>query len=283
MGRLPDFLGIGAAKSGTTMLDQLLREHPDVFLPEVLKEAHFFDRHFERGQGWYEGLFAPAGSRVCGEISPAYLYEPEVPGRIASLLPEVKLFAIVRDPVERAFSNYKYAVSQFGEKRPFGRFMRENPAVVGKGRYAEQLGRYTEWFPREQLLVLVLEEFQEEPARGAAALFDFLGVDASFVPASLGKARARHVPAAVPPRLRRREEGEPLAVRARPGVAGAPPEELAAQAGARRWRQGELRAPRRRRHRLARGAALGRRGRAPSDVIGVDPRRWWPRFEQAAG
>ena len=100
--RLPDFLGIGTQKGGTTYLHALLQHHPQIFLATP-KEQHFFSLHWQRGEQWYADQFAQAEShQCCGEVTPYYLFHPEVPQRIKSQLPAAKLIVLLRDPVERA-------------------------------------------------------------------------------------------------------------------------------------------------------------------------------------
>jgi Sulfotransferase domain len=118
---LPGFLIIGAQKAGTTALYAYLRWHPAVLGPSW-KEVSFFDRHYSRGEAWYRGQFPNAlrlqlverrsGARpIVGEASPSYLFHPLAPERVAALLPGARLVALVRNPVERAFSHYQHEVA----------------------------------------------------------------------------------------------------------------------------------------------------------------------------
>ena len=104
--RLPDFLGIGTQKGGTTYLHGLLKQHPQVYLAYP-KEVHFFSLHYDKGLNWYSHQFdiATADQR-CGEITPYYLFHPLAAERIATALPKVKLVVLLRDPVDRALSQY---------------------------------------------------------------------------------------------------------------------------------------------------------------------------------
>ena len=103
-GRLPEFLGIGVQKGGTTTLQRLLEQHPQVHLPPS-KELHYFSLHYGKGEAWYRQQFADAkADQHCGEITPYYLFHPEAPQRIKALLPDVTLLVLLRDPVERALS-----------------------------------------------------------------------------------------------------------------------------------------------------------------------------------
>ncbi len=183
--RLPDFLGLGAQRAGTTWLDALLRGHPALWLPERRKELHYFDRHHERGAAWYAAFFARApADRLAGEITPRYLYEPDAPARAAALVPGARLIAILREPVARAYSQYALTVRDEDYAGTFRRFLAERPDALARGRYHEQLVRWTARFPRERLCVLVLEQVVREPARARAALAALLGVDPALFPAA---------------------------------------------------------------------------------------------------
>jgi hypothetical protein len=207
---LPDFLVIGAQKAGTTALYAYLRWHPAVLGPSW-KEVSFFDRHYARGEAWYRGHFPNrlrlglAGRRtgrepLVGEASPSYLFHPLAPERVAALVPDVRLIAILRDPVERAFSHYNHEVAlgreplsfeqaiEREEQRTRGEIERMladpsyfshawwNHTYVARGRYAEQLRRWLAVFPRERLLVLASEELSTRPAAAYADVLHFLGL-----------------------------------------------------------------------------------------------------------
>jgi hypothetical protein len=177
----PDFLVIGAQRAGTTWLDGHLRAHPDIYLPEKRKEIHFFDRYYERGILWYESFF-PKGEeaaryRLFGEITPKYLFDPEVPARIATVLPDCKLIAILRNPVDRAYSQYALAVRDEGESRSFLSFAIANPDVIQRGLYAAQLRRYFDRFPGERILVLFFEEVMAAPGKALLTVAQFLDID----------------------------------------------------------------------------------------------------------
>ena len=198
---LPDFLIIGAQKAGTTALYAYLREHPQITGPSW-KEVSFFDRHYGRGEAWYRGNFPNtlrARGGLVGEASPSYLFHPLAPERDAGLVPEAKLVALVRNPVDRAFSHYQHEVALGREPRSFEdalvaedeRLRGEEDRIVAdpayfshawwnytyraRGRYAEQLERWLAVFPREQLLVMPSEELLAEPEQAHGRVLGFLG------------------------------------------------------------------------------------------------------------
>ncbi len=196
---LPDFLIIGAQKAGTTALYTYLRRHPAITGPSW-KEVSFFDRHYARGTRWYRGNLPlrPRG-RLVGEASPGYLFHPLAPERVAALLPGVRLIAILRNPVERAYSHYQHEVALGREPLTFQdalaaeqerlhgeleRMVSEptyfsrawwDHTYVGRGLYAQQLERWLAVFSRDQLLVLTTDELAERSADAYARVLAFLG------------------------------------------------------------------------------------------------------------
>ncbi len=198
---LPRFLGIGALKAGTSTLHALLATHPEIALPSSRKEVMFFDRHWDRGVAWYAEHFRDAGRRVPGEISPSYLFDPEVPGRVASTLPEVRLFAVLRDPTARAISQWRFFRQETGSSLSLEDFLTEHPNAIARGRYAEQLSRWLDHHPADRLLLLTSDALARDPRLAASRVFAHIGVDADFVPPNLG-ARSNESGTPRHPRLR---------------------------------------------------------------------------------
>lgn len=176
--RLPDFVVIGAKKAGSTWLDQMLRSHAGVSLPAARKEVAFFDLFHDRGLGWYARFFEDvAPGTLAGESTPEYLHHPLAPARIEADLPTARLIAILRHPVERAYSEWGHQVMRFAEKRSFLEFVREEPTVLAKSEYAPQLRRFPRAIAGKRLCVLVLEEALANPANAAEELGAFLGLE----------------------------------------------------------------------------------------------------------
>ena len=196
---LPDFLVIGAQKAGTTALYAYLRWHPAITGPSW-KEVSFFDRHWWRGEAWYRGQFPlRSRGRLVGEASPSYLFHPLAPERAFAVVPGAKLVALLRDPVDRAYSQYQHEVALGREPLPFEealaaeaertrgeveRLLADPRAFsrawwdhtyAARGLYAEQLERWLAVFPREQLLVVTTDELGERPAESYASILAFLG------------------------------------------------------------------------------------------------------------
>jgi Sulfotransferase domain len=175
---LPNFLVIGAQRAGTTLLHEVLQAHPEVYVPHRRKEVHYFDWYWDRGADWYAAFFPPGDEagryRAIGEATPDYLFEPDVPERIRQTCPDCRLIVSLRNPVDRAYSWYLYARRSYDERRSFEDFIRDEPEVIARGRYSEQIKRYRAIFPDQALLTMIFEEFVVSPADHLELLTDFL-------------------------------------------------------------------------------------------------------------
>jgi hypothetical protein len=200
----PSLLIIGAQKSGTTSLFHYLAQHPRVLAP-LGKEIHYFDLNYGRGVNWYRRHFPYrqrlGDGKLTLDASPYYLIHPQVPARAAQLLPEAKLIAVLRNPVDRALSHYQHEVRYGRERLSFADALDQEPerlageeerlrsdpeyysfnhrhfSYLRRGLYHEQLLRWTQHFPREQLLVLQSERLFRDPVGATAAVYRFLGLD----------------------------------------------------------------------------------------------------------
>lgn len=190
---LPNFLGIGAQRAATTWVHQCLSEHPDAFVSGT-KELDFFTFQFDKGLAWYESQFAGhSGQKAVGETSPSYLHEEVAVRRIAETLPDVKMFAILREPIGRALSAYQLHPDQY-EGMDFWQACRSKEHyLVGWSLYADALARFYEHFPREQVRVYLYDDIRESPSAMLADLFGFLGIDPEFRPPSANKLFNRSV------------------------------------------------------------------------------------------
>jgi hypothetical protein len=200
---LPSVLIIGAQRSGTTSLFNYLVRHPQV-LPSFGKEIHYFDLHYDRGARWYRGRFPYRyrlrDSALTLDASPYYLPHPQAPARAARLLPDAKLVALLRNPVDRALSHYQHEIRDGRETLSLAEAIdREDERLAGeeerlradpayysynhhrfastrRGHYVEQLRRWVEHFPRSRLLVLQSERRFRDPAAAVGAVQEFLGL-----------------------------------------------------------------------------------------------------------
>jgi len=184
---LPGAMIIGAMKSGTSSLHYYLTQQPQVIAP-LRKEVHYFDLNFERGESWYRANFGREGQRgVNIDSSPYYLFHPLVPQRAHALVPNAKLIVLLRDPVRRAYSHYWHERDKGRESLAFEDAIAAEPdridrdherlargeiersaahqyfSYLARSRYAEQLERWLQFYPREQLLILRFEDLARDP------------------------------------------------------------------------------------------------------------------------
>jgi hypothetical protein len=234
---LPDFMIIGAAKSGTTSLFEYLLQHPSV-LPPYTKEIHYFDYRYHFGVNWYRRHFPTrrqmaavqertVSRAVTGEATPYYLFHPLAPERAAQLLPNVKLICLLRNPVDRAVSSYYNQVRIGKENLPLEEALaRESSRIAGeeerlqrdprhsefshkyysyqsRGLYAQQLRRWLQHYPASQLRVWPAEKFFVSPAEVFDEIVRYLELPA-WRPAEFRVFNSRESRDAIDPELRRR-------------------------------------------------------------------------------
>ena len=209
---MPNFLVFGAAKAGTTSLYKYLEQHPDIFMSSF-KEPGFFAFAGEKptlkgpgAQKWvdrwvvsdlesYQKLFEGySGQKAIGEASPYYIYYAKTPETIKKYVPNMKLIAILRDPVERAFSNYVWAVRDRAESlTDFAQALEAEADRVkdnwgpkwhykNQGFYYRQLQPYYDNFSREQIRIYLYEDFVANPVAIMQDIFAFLDIDNTFIP-----------------------------------------------------------------------------------------------------
>ena len=191
---LPNYIGIGAPKAGTTWLAQCLGEHPQVFMAAV-KETEFWKladagQRLDEYQAHFKGA---AGKPAVGEYSVRYLSLPGVPERLRNFLPDARLIVSLRNPIDQVYSNYWHLQRQnfnlpdpSQAPRSIEAALRDHREfLLTPARYATHLARWLAHFPREQLLVLRYDDIQKSPAAVLQRVFTHLGVDGDFTPPSL--------------------------------------------------------------------------------------------------
>lgn len=190
--RLPDFICIGTYKSATTWLFDCLSAHPGVFLPDM-KEIHFFnvrfgrDMYAEKGVDWYASLFEPAPpSAALGDITPGYLGSPVAAARVAQTVPGVRLFALLRNPAERAWSHYCYREGRKQAQASFDEILRQgdlaDETLLGDGMYARHLRRWQAQFPKSAFKVILMEDVKQDAGAVFADVCRFIGVSDQVQP-----------------------------------------------------------------------------------------------------
>lgn len=213
---LPHFMIIGTQKGGTTSLYHYLIQHPCI-APIWIKEPHFFDIYFYKGLPWYRSHFPTTIEQyyarhvqqhdlIVGEASPYYLFHPQAATRVAQTLPKAKLILLLRNPVDRAYSQYQHQTRQEGveslsfeealaseEKRLAGEeekilqdkkyfsFNHRHYSYVARSEYIEQLPAWMDLFPREQFLILRSEDLYTDPKAIVKQTLDFLGLPSNYL------------------------------------------------------------------------------------------------------
>ncbi len=187
----PDFLILGAQKCGTTSLVNSLQSHPEIFIPRA-KEAHHFGsvEDDEAGGPRYWKFFSGwDGQPIVGEATPSYIARSSSAAQICRVLPQVKGIAMLRNPVDRAYSAYWHRVRNGREQRSFTKMIAaelgttsatcdDELSVLARGRYVEQLLRYLDFgFERDRLLVLIFEEVKSNASLALRSIQVFLGVE----------------------------------------------------------------------------------------------------------
>ena len=184
----PRFMLIGAGKCGTTSLEKYITQHPAVE-PTVVKELHYFDYMYDHGHDWYRSHFPLVFSKkISGDFTPSYLDHPEAPKRISQRYPHMKFILILRNPIDRAYSQYQHTKRNGDEslsfenavKTEFERIAKNEDSYkkfsyLTRGLYDEQLSRWFSYFPRENFLVLEYSEL-ENPSVLMDKIFAFLGL-----------------------------------------------------------------------------------------------------------
>jgi hypothetical protein len=211
--QLPSFILVGAQRAGTTSLFRALMSHPLIHSANYHKGVNYFDVNYHRDFSWYQGHFpttanlqrasrtsSVSGDPITFEASGYYMFHPCAPERMARHLPDVRILAMLRDPVERAFSAYKHELARGFETESFERalelederlegqaermladpgyqsFSHRHHAYLRRGQYAEQLQRLGEHFPVEQIHAIDSESFFEQPETTYTGVLEFLGL-----------------------------------------------------------------------------------------------------------
>jgi hypothetical protein len=194
---IPPFFVVGTQKAGTTSLHYWLAQQPDICLPR-LKETHFFssDEKYQLGIEWYIDQFPKCRKKsVMGEIAPEYMFSKKAPYRIRKWINSPKIIFIFRHPIERAFSQYLMAVSKGYEKLTFRRALVEESRRISRdqvarsrygymtrGRYAEQIERYSKVFPDAKFLFIKFDDLIAQGKTGLVTyhrICDFIGLKSS--------------------------------------------------------------------------------------------------------
>ena len=208
----PVYIIIGAQRCGSTSLYEYLTSHPHI-APAFVKEVHYFDVNYKNGNLWYRAHFPTLFQQhyvhlvqdyqlITGESSPYYIFHPHAPGRIAQNYPGIKIIALLRNPVDRAYSHYQHQVRLGLENLTFEDAIEHEPerlhgenekmlndenyfsfnhqaySYLARGRYAQQLATWLNLFPRQNLKIIPTDELDANPQNTMDTLFDFLNLPA---------------------------------------------------------------------------------------------------------
>lgn len=200
-----DFLIIGAAKCATTWEQKSLSASPGIYMPAP--ELHFFSREYERGFGWFNAQFDNATpGDIVGEKSNSYLTEPKAAALIHSAYPAVKMIVQMRDPVQRAYSDYCMLLRRGEVDENIRHHLDPQKAATERflndGLYGHHLTRFYDLFPRDQFLLLAFENVATDPERQLQWVADHIGYTGQLTAPMREKVKDKHA-AAVPASLRR--------------------------------------------------------------------------------
>lgn len=196
---LPNFMIIGASRAGTTYLKKTLEKHPDIFMAGegYTGDIHYFDRNhsaknWNRGLEWYESFFKGRTiERLVGEKSALYFSDSDAPRLISEIIPDVKLIASLRNPIERAYSTFWYNRGEIPKSLTFLEACNSHEIkdmdIVEAGFYYKHLTNYLKNFPENQLHFVVFDNIKEDPLSELKKIFHFLDVDDSFIPQDYDK------------------------------------------------------------------------------------------------
>ena len=188
---LPNFFGIGVKRGGTSWIYEILKTHPEIYLCPYQKETHFFSKFYYKGLNWYSRFFPKLkyinDYKYIGEITPTYIFYKHVPILISKYFPSAKFIVILRNPVDRLISEYKYErinpdifkkgyyIKQLNKISIFN-YIKEYPDTFKRGLYSEQLKHWMKFFPKENFLILIFEELLNQKVNGLKTIANFLNI-----------------------------------------------------------------------------------------------------------
>lgn len=177
----PNAIGIGAQKCASSFIHAVLGSHPQADVATD-KELDFFSYYFDHGYRWYETHFEGMNCDIRFEASPSYFHDPRAPQRVHDFDPGMRIVCLLRDPVERAFSNHLHELikGHIPASTSFEDGLANNPSYTEQGMYADHLHRWFSCFDKDQILVLLAEDVRRDTAAQAARVYEFLGIEQDF-------------------------------------------------------------------------------------------------------
>jgi len=193
------FFMVGCQRCGTTWTDAALREHPEVFVPSR-KQSYFFDRNLEKGIDWYMERFdgIEPHHKAVGEVATGYC-RLEAISAMANQFPKVKLMMVMRNPIDRAYSNYQSRRVEL-QWASFEDAIESDSELLDLGQYMDQIDELLKYYKRDQILFLLYEDLHADEQGFIQSIFEFLGVNQEFESTMIGQRKN----ASMFPKLRNR-------------------------------------------------------------------------------
>jgi hypothetical protein len=181
------FVGLGGQKCASSWLYNVLREHPRILTSEK-KELDYFSYHYINGLSWYLSQFETIKDGMFGDVSPSYLIDPESPKRCYAHNPDMKVIVVLRNPIERAYSNHLHEIRLGHIKNiTFEEGLENNSMYVEQSLYGKHLEKWYAIFPATQIKVFFQEEINNNPKLITQQLYEFLNVERDFIPKATNK------------------------------------------------------------------------------------------------
>lgn len=181
---LPNFIVIGASRSGTQWIHDNLNLHPEIYLPTERQELHFFSKYYDEGIDYYTHFFDNHNhQKAIGEVTPDYIFSKEAAKRIKEHIPNAKLIVSLRNPTDRLYSMYWILKGKFEENKQlsFEQKLEKDPHLIKQGFYSDYLKNYIELFGKENILVLPFDLIKSDSEIFLKKIYNFIEVDEDFV------------------------------------------------------------------------------------------------------
>lgn len=181
-----NFCCLGPQRTASSWLQEVLACHPEICLPQGVKETMFFDSRYDKGLDWYNWHFQHRNTqqqKACGEIAPTYFHSRQACDRMQELAPALKIIIMVRHPVDRAFSLYRHHLSKGRIRGSFQDALKTRPELITTGKYSQHAAYWESRFPAGEFLYLWQENVQQDPQSVLDEVCDFVGVSRIEIPA----------------------------------------------------------------------------------------------------
>lgn len=184
-----DIFHVGPEKTGTTWIYECLRDHPEI-CASIKDKTHYYDMHYHRGWEWYKSRFGEGFDTLkVFDPTPSYLHSKLAPRRIANDNPDAKIIITLRHPIERAFSHYWHSKKKFRYDYDFSEILKRYWLFQGwlePGFYAEHIETYMNYFPKENILCLLFDDLEKDPAGFLRRICEFTDINPEYTPEIIG-------------------------------------------------------------------------------------------------